>query len=209
MQLQPLTLTGCHPGPQPWQGAASRTRAITGCLLIALCSAQPSNSLTQKAQRSQRMGTKGSTHTNVSLLFWGRKQEKQYLPVLHLKEGPEAGLHASRTPRPCITATPKRQPCDTALTPVPALKRKGLIKIWDYILLKRCNRQEGGEREKYGLKKVPSKFMHCRRFTTLINSVISKTILFMFHLPHQKCKGKKKKKTTHSDAKIIPQGIYF
>lgn len=28
----------------------------------------------------------------------------------------------------------------------------------------------------------------------LINSVISKTILFMFHLPHQKCKEKEREK---------------
>ena len=46
------------------------------------------------------------------------------------------------------------------------------------------------------------KCMHCSGFYYLINSVISKTILFMFHLPHQKLKKR-------TDAKIIPQGVYF
>lgn len=55
-----------------------------------------------------------------------------------------------------VAATPRPFPTGTARHLFPSLPRhKGLIKIWDYILLTGCNWQEGGERGggKYGLKK--------------------------------------------------------
>lgn len=162
IQLQPLSLTGCHRGSQLWQGAASRTRAIVGCLLAALCSCPALQQPHSKNTTQPKDGHKGAQPTQMHGCYFEVENRKGSIcPCCISRRGPEAGLHANRTPRPCLTATraPKRQPCerDTALTPVPALKHKGLIKIWDYILLKRCNRQEGGEREKYGLKKKKKK----------------------------------------------------
>lgn len=46
---------------------------------------------------------------------------------------------------------------------------------------------------KYGLKRIGKKIYALPLLYYLINSVISKTILFMFSLPHQKCKEKSTK----------------
>lgn len=64
--------------------------------------------------------------------------------------------------------------------------------------------EKGGTPPKYGSGQRAKEIYALSWLYYLINSVISKTILFMFHLPHQKLKKKK-----HTDAKIIPQGVYF